>query len=360
MGVVGCGDSSNGSNNLGSNNGDGNNGGGVYERSGTIEQDVSWSGTNIIENGLEVNAVVTLEACTTLEIGSGAIIHIRNGGAIVANGTADCPVTFTSSQSTPVAGDWERFDLWSSSSNETSFTHTIFEYGGDGDTTWGMLWIEDGARAAMSDVTFRHSPGRAAYFEPGAEIVDFTNVSFENLGREALHIGANEVGSLSPVTAGDDVLPIEVVNATLTDDQTWQALGLPYLLSGGLEINAELQVAAGVELLMGSTSVVQVRTGGAVVTNGEDGNPVVIKSAKSSPAAGDWSRFDIWASTSNNNSFTWTEIMHGGSDTVFGAVWVEDGASLSLNDVTFADNDGCDVYDEGSVDATNSDYGSCL
>lgn len=356
--AAGCGPTEDG-NNGGGNNGGGNNGGGGITLTQDVDSDMTLTGTNVIESGVAINAQLTIEECATVQIAADAVIDVADGGAIVVNGTEDCPVTFTSSKSGPGAGDWERFDIWDSSSNNNSFTHTIFEYGGGGDSQWGMVWVENGANVAMSNVTFRDSAGRAAHFESGANIEDFSNVTFENLEREAIIVGPNEVGSLSPVTVTGDVPPIEVRGGTVSDDQTWTDLGLPYMVSGGVEIEGALQVEAGTVVQLGPDVLVDVFEGGTIQANGTSEAPVVFTSSKASPAAGDWARFDIWASSGNANEFTYTTIEYGGSDPQYGAIWVEGGATVTLDNVTFSDNDGCDIDDLGTVDATASDYASC-
>ena len=327
--------------------------------SGVVEEDTTLSGTNLIEGDLAIKAQLTVEECSTVEVADDVVIDVEDGGAIVANGTADCPVTFTSSKAGPAAGDWNRFDIWASSSNNNSFEHTIFEYGGGGDTEWGMVWMEQGASASFSNVTFRDSDGRAAHFESGANIDGFSNISFENLGREALIVGPDEVGLLEPVTVSGDVPPVEVRGGTVSTDQTWKQLGLPYLISGDMAINAALQIEPGTEVQVGPELVIDVEDSGTIQANGTSEAPVLFTSSKASPAAGDWARFDIWATSGNDNAFTYTTIEYGGSDPTYGAMWVEDGATVTLDNVTFSENDGCDVDDNGTVDTTATDYTAC-
>jgi hypothetical protein len=337
---------------------DGNNVAGVSITE-DVTSDMTLSGTNIIENRVSIKAQLTIEECSTIQVASGVIVDVDDGGSIVANGTEDCPVTFTSAKAGASAGDWNRLDIWDSSSNNNSFTHTVFEYGGGGDTEWGMMWVQSGANVSMSNVTFRDSEGRAAHFETGANIDGFSNVTVENLGREAFIIGPNEVGSLESLTANGEVPAIEIRGGALTDDQTWKALDIPYIVASRTGIEGALQIEPGTVVQVGPGVIIDVDNGGTIQASGTSEAPVTFTSSKASPASGDWGRFDIWESSGNANEFTYTTIEYGGSDPTYGAMWVDAGANVSLDNVTFSNNDGCDIDDNGTVNANATDYTAC-
>ncbi len=81
-------------------------------RSRTITEDTTWSGQVLIEG------VLTVASRATLVINPGATIRFRPTpegvagfllirGRILATGTADQPITFTSDEINPTAGDWQ-------------------------------------------------------------------------------------------------------------------------------------------------------------------------------------------------------------------------------------------------------------
>ncbi|TYA52421.1 multidrug transporter [Formosa maritima] len=95
-----------------------NNGGGTTDPetiflSGTYTQDLILDANNtykvngslIMANGttLEIPAGMTIEA---LASGANVYVAISQGAKIIANGTADSPIVFTSDASSPSAGDW--------------------------------------------------------------------------------------------------------------------------------------------------------------------------------------------------------------------------------------------------------------
>lgn len=81
--------------------------------SGTYTQDLTLDANNTykINGSLIMASGTTLEipACMTIEAlaaGANVYIAISQGAKIIANGTADCPIVFTSDASNPSAGDW--------------------------------------------------------------------------------------------------------------------------------------------------------------------------------------------------------------------------------------------------------------
>lgn len=82
----------------------------VVELDGNIDEDlfICASSTVILKGMTYVGngATITIEAGTTIYGENGSALVITKSGKIVAEGTADAPIVFTSSQEEPVAGDW--------------------------------------------------------------------------------------------------------------------------------------------------------------------------------------------------------------------------------------------------------------
>ena len=81
--------------------------------SGTYTEDLTLDANNTYKiNGSLIMAsgtTLTIPACMTIEAlasGSDVYIAISQGARIVANGTQDCPIVFTSDAANPAAGDW--------------------------------------------------------------------------------------------------------------------------------------------------------------------------------------------------------------------------------------------------------------
>ncbi|WP_055436000.1 hypothetical protein [Lacinutrix algicola] len=81
--------------------------------SGTYTEDLTLDANNTYKiNGsliMSSGTTLTIPPCMTIEaLSSGADVYvaISQGAKIIANGTASCPIVFTSDSSNPLAGDW--------------------------------------------------------------------------------------------------------------------------------------------------------------------------------------------------------------------------------------------------------------
>ncbi|SFI84772.1 multidrug transporter [Olleya namhaensis] len=81
--------------------------------SGTYTEDLTLDANNTYKlNGsliMTSGTTLTIPACMTIQaLASGADVYIAisQGAKIIANGTADCPIVFTSDAASPAAGDW--------------------------------------------------------------------------------------------------------------------------------------------------------------------------------------------------------------------------------------------------------------
>ena len=80
---------------------------GTYTEDLTLDANITYklNGSLIMASG----TTLTIPACMTIEAlasGSNVYIAISQGAKIIANGTADCPIVFTSDATNPQAGDW--------------------------------------------------------------------------------------------------------------------------------------------------------------------------------------------------------------------------------------------------------------
>lgn len=327
------------------------------EHSGEISGDQTWSGTHIMTDNVTVTGAVTVESCTTMRFQSGTTMSIQEGGSIRLEGRSECPVQVTSAKGSPAAGDWERIDIYSSANNNNLIEHAVVEYGGGG-SGYGNIWVESGAQVEMRDVTVRHSGSHGVYFEQGASVDAFENVQISEVGLEAVRIMANDVSVIDSLSSSTGARA-RVPGGTVDSAQTWKNLEVPYLIDEGMSVQARWEVQPGATIQAGSEVTISVENGGAVRMMGESGNRVTFRSSLSSPEAGDWARFDIYATASGDSLLKYTDINHAGSDPTYGALWVESGQTVTLENVNFSMINACDVSGGGTVDAVMTDYDTC-
>lgn len=314
-----------------------------------------WSGTVEVQNSFSITSSLTVEKCTKILMPPGGQITVRDNGTIKTQGTADCPVVIQSVKTAPAAGDWNRIELYASSSNDTKFTHTHFLHA-DG-SSYGVVWVENRATVGFENVTFEAITDTSIQLEAEARVSTFSGVKFVKTGREVMLVGGDLVGALTPMTATDTPEARVVVTSNVTKAATWKNLTLPIEVPS-LDITAPLQVEAGAVLKMAPETVVAVRDGGGLRLLGTAASPISLESSKSTPAAGDWRRIDLYNTSQADNLFRNVTVRHGG-DTSYGVLWLESTASVTLESTVFSSNSSCDVGVDGTVTDTGSTFVRC-
>lgn len=304
--------------------------------SDTIVIATVWEDTHVIKGTLTVNAPLTIKACSTIKMDSGASINVRDNGSITVIGKPTCKTKFTSYKTFPSAGDWDAIYLYGTASAGNAFEFVTFEYGGG---NYGAVWVEEGADVRFDSSTFSHIKDKGIKFEDGAEIGSFVGNTFKSLGGNPVWTSSNIVPSLSPIVTEDVAAAVNRVHVfgTATRNGTWKNLGIPYEVEG-ISIEAAVTVEPGTTIGVMPDSIINVQENGALVMEGTAAQRIIVTSAKTAPKAGDWNYIGIYNTASENNRFEYVDFKYGGS--TYGIFWVEQDASVSFDNCTFSEIDG--------------------
>ncbi|MDA8137500.1 MAG: right-handed parallel beta-helix repeat-containing protein [Desulfobacteraceae bacterium] len=166
---------------------------------GTIAHDATWPATMPyqIKGALTVQGTDGSDGITTLTIAAGAqlrfdqytqmTIGASSGapGALVAQGTAQNRIVFTSNLAAPAAGDWYGLTFYNTTNDATTvLAYCQIEYAGYG-TTGRAIYIAD-ASPSIANCTIRYSQGDAIYAQSGAPQI--TNNMISNCGRYGIYV----------------------------------------------------------------------------------------------------------------------------------------------------------------------------
>lgn len=136
--------------------------------------------------GSEQGAVVLdIEPGTTIMMNSGAEIAIgdyNRFGTINANGTAEEPITFTSSSAYPDNGDWDGFWFYEGT-KETVFNYCVISYAGGYGDDYGNINIKEdsGSEITISNTLISYSAAYGIYLNNDTDPKPtLTNVTYSN------------------------------------------------------------------------------------------------------------------------------------------------------------------------------------
>ena len=131
-------------------------------------------------------------------------------------------------------------------------------------------------------------------------------------------------------------------------DETWVA-GV-HMVTSNLTVTGLLKVEPCSVIKIAEGRTIAVRDSGAIEWIGTAELPILVTSAKPAKAPGDWNEIDIYASSAGPlNRLAYVTIEYGG-DSVFGQLWVEDGASIEMRDCTVQQSGDFGMVVEGDAE----------
>ena len=221
-----------------------------------------------------------------------AAAYLDADAQLVAVGTADQPIVFTSSSPAPLPGDWQCVRVGENASN-SQLEHVIFEYGGQpcDATGAGNATTLDIAAAlrGIRDVSVRDSLNHGIMLARSAAVRAFSNNHFARNGDASILLDAAQIlrlGTGNRFEDADDYIEV-VAGGEISSSGTWLNQGVPFRVqSMGVTTGLDVTVAAGVrvEMLGGTIEVVNANFN----LEGTEAEPVVFTSAQKDPQPGDW------------------------------------------------------------------------
>jgi hypothetical protein len=247
------------------------------------------------------NATLTIEPGCTIKFAPGTRLYcgFLGPGCIIANGTSDSVITFTSAAALPIRGDWRGITFYSYALVGCALDYCTVEYADSAAVT------VDAAVVGITNCRVQQGADYGVDCTPNGAFAAFSNNVITTCYRP-LRIFCQNVTSIGTGNSftgnGQNEDVVEVNGGSLSASATWPNLGVPYLL------NSELTVAGAsnpvLTLLPGLTVKclpgVDIRVGypspGGLIADGTTGR-ITFTSAVNPPAPGDWRGIEFYPSS---------------------------------------------------------------
>jgi hypothetical protein len=177
----------------------------IRVRGGSITHSGAWDPQNA---PLALDSGVMLSAGTTLSIAPGTdVTMLRYGsltihGTLKARGTADAPISFSSSLNPPSPGDWSAFIFAGSTSSNSVLDYTIVSDGGYIDDGSALVSTIRGANPTITHSIFKDGLGDGIYVNDGSHPIIAFNLF------EANHRAAISLPKRDPARVHDNQLAV--------------------------------------------------------------------------------------------------------------------------------------------------------
>ncbi len=238
-------------------------------------------------------ATLTIQPGTTVLMEPGAFLEVLNdmGAQLVAKGTADQPILFTSASEDPLPGDWQclRIDDGASASE---LEHVIMQYGGAACAATGaghaaILDVEAPLRA-IREVTVTDSSTYGIRLSRSAAVRDFSNNHFARNQEASIQVAAAQVfvlGAGNTFEDADDFIEVEE-GGGIGSNGRWRKQSVPFRVQNlGISPGTDVTVEAGVRFqMLGTIDAFNANFN----IEGTEAEPVVFTSAQQDPQPGDW------------------------------------------------------------------------
>jgi len=289
----------------------------------------------VVETGISVDGTtLTIEAGTTIKFKAGASLSFgwSDNVTLVANGTEEKPIIFTSHASNPAPGSWE--GLWFYSNTLTNSTMNYCEVHYAGADNHPAINLDE--KITMNNCKVKNAKQVGIYSAKG--FMSFTGNTIEQVGTHAIEIesiGMPTLGTNNSITCGSNYGIkvrggyIQGPTATISE-QT-----VPYYIESGLNIEQTLNIQPGVILKFHADAWMDFGFYESTTINavGTVDKPIVFTTAAASPAPGAWQGLFFHSNTSSNSIMKYCTIEYAGKE--------NDNANISLYDLNGLTIENC-------------------
>ncbi|MEW6621343.1 MAG: fibronectin type III domain-containing protein, partial [bacterium] len=346
--------------------------------SGTVVADGqsgTWTKGNspyIATGTIYVNGTLTIEPGVEVRFKTATAMNIN--GILIAEGTPDGTITFTSNQNPKNKGDWEGI-VFNMTSKPSKLTYCQIEYGGGGSGNGNIYCNLCVQLPVIASCTISNSDNAGIY----SIINTFThpilylqhclirdNDGYPVLTGPMLDMKDNTIINNGVKDSRRNVICIwGVLYTGINEDITWHNQGIPYLITendlliGDSVSPGTLTIDAGVTIKVDKNRAIIIgdvssARSGCLQANGTDGGRITFTSNQIPVNPGDWG-YIKFTGYSQNSYLKYCKIEYGGNDSngPTPAIWCDSSApEISNTDISNVYSHGVTIINNGSPTIT--------
>ncbi|MDD2563098.1 MAG: right-handed parallel beta-helix repeat-containing protein [Salinivirgaceae bacterium] len=327
------------------------------------------SNIRVGSDGSGVN--LTIEAGATLQFGDEAELEFAywdtDYAKIIAKGTEQNPIRFTSNSAAPEAGDYSGLYFYKGSSN-SEFEYCTFEYAGN-ISSYGAIFIEESS-VKFANCQFMHMQGNAIVLEEAGRFTTFTNNTFSQIEKNPITIRSNYAHTIGAGnTFNSGAYGIIVTQAfDISGTYTWLKHDAPYIFENLVRVGSagggvNLTISAGATLKFMDNAGLDISYWdehyAKLIANGTDSEPIVFTSGSPSPDKGDWNGIYFYKGVSGS-ILNHCEVLYAGSSDYYGAIMLDESGSnmvtITNSRIAYSASYGITVDSGSSVDISTDTF----
>jgi hypothetical protein len=289
----------------------------------SITRSVSWSADSIyvVSGAVYVGdgATLTIQPGTVIRFNAGASLHIAssNNATIIANGTVEKPIIFTSNAPNPVAGAWDGIYFYQNTLQNTVLNYCVIEYAGGNET--GALNLYNCDITITNSIIYKALyAGISSQYDNGkGGFVTFSNNKLEDISGYAIEMDANKLHTIEKNNEFTNTHPILITGFfNSTTARKWNKLQIPYVIDHELSIDGDLTLEAGTTFKFNASGLMSFgyNKSTKLTAIGTNEEPIEFTSNSLSPAAGAWRGFEFYSHTLANTNLSYCIFNYTGKD----------------------------------------------
>jgi hypothetical protein len=274
---------------------------GPTHHSGQIDTNEVWlatGNTHILDDDVWTGDSVTLTIAPGCTLQSAADVELYTGyagpGSIVAVGTADSMIAFTSNSTTPQPGDWRGIGIYDNAGDATRFSYCDFSYAG-GAGGCGTFYVS-GTAVGFDHCGISQSGDYGVKADRRTTFSLFADNTITTCADYPVSVWPECAGTLGSgnVLNGNSKDGILVRGGTVSHSGTWRNHGVPYVINADVAVQDAantpvLTIAAGTKVMFRPDVELYVgyAAPGGLIADGTAGQ-ITFTSSVMPPSPGDW------------------------------------------------------------------------